>query len=224
LKAIVGLLLYWGYKVRHHYLLRISLRNWLWALLVVPPGVAFLRRMSWLTAILLSLLAVLLLVGIEWTRRQGHLVFQPASLDLSTASLTPIAIDEQVPCRASGPFAVSDRRRYMVNEQAWASHVRTREHIVMVYQRRTRFLLLARSLTTDVGYWYAFFFPEHVQRVETGYVVCGIRSRPGLAIRYVSQEERGQAKTVYLQFDNVDALRRVLDDLRVDVAAGALLA
>ena len=43
MKAIVGLLLYVGYKVQHHYLFRISLRNWLWVLLVAPPGAAFLR-------------------------------------------------------------------------------------------------------------------------------------------------------------------------------------
>jgi hypothetical protein len=216
LKAIVGLLLYVGYKVQHHYLLRISLRNWLWALLVVPPGAAFLRRMTWLQAILFSLLAVLLLAGIEWTRRKGYMVFEPAQLDLRAAARAPIEIDEQVPCQASGPFAVSDKRRHMVNERAWISYVRTREHIVMAYLKRTRFLLLARSLTTDVGYWYMYFTPEHVQHVEMGYVLCGVRSRPGLAIRYLSQEKPGQEKTVYLAFDDMDALQRVLDDLRKD--------
>jgi hypothetical protein len=221
LKAIVGLLLYTGYKIQHHYLFRVSLRNWLWALLVVPPGAAFLRRMTWLQAILLSLLAVLLLAGIEWTRRKGYMVFEPARLDLRAAAGPRIEIDEQVPCRASGPFAVGDRHRHMVNERAWISYVRTREHIVMAHLKRTRFLLLARSLTTDVGYWYVFFYPQHVQHVETGYVVCGVRSRPGLAVRYLSQEKREQERTVYLAFDDTDSLWRVLDDLRRDATSDA---
>jgi hypothetical protein len=205
-----------------HYLFRISFRNWLWALLVVPPSAAALRRMTWVQAILLSLLAMLLLAGIEWTRYKGYMIFESAPLDLSTVPRQPpVEIDEQVPCRASGPFAVGDKRRHIINERAWVSYVRTREHIVMVYLKRTRFLLLARSLATDVGYWYVFFAPEHVQCVETGHVLCGIRSRPGLAIRYLSQEECGQEKMVYLTFDDTDVLRRVLDDLRIDVAVEA---
>jgi hypothetical protein len=222
LKAITGLLLYTGYKMQTHYLFRISLRNWLWALLVVPPALAALRRMAWLQAILPSLLAALLLAGIEWTRYKGYMIFEPAQLDLSAVPRQPpVKVDEQVPCRASGPFAVGDKRRHIVNERAWISYVRTREHIAMVHLERTRFLLLARSLATDVGYWYVFFTPQHVQHVETGHVLCGIRSRPGLAIRYLSQEKRGQEKTVYLTFDDTDTLRWVLDDLRTDVAVEA---
>ena len=137
---IVGLLLALGYKLQHHYLMRISLRDWLWVLLVAPPAVALLRRLSWIYAILLSLLAALLLAGIEWTRRRGYIIFEPAQLDLSAETLPSLRIDEQVPCRASGLFAVGDKQRYMVNEAAWISYVRTREHIVMVLLKQTRFL------------------------------------------------------------------------------------
>jgi hypothetical protein len=158
-------------------------------------------------------LAALLLAGIEWTRQRGHIIFEPAQLDLDTETLPSIGIDEQVPCRASGSFVVSERTRYMVNETAWISYVRTREHIVMVHLEQTRFLLLTRSLATDVGYWYVFFFPQDVTGIEMGNVVCGVRSRPGLAIRYQPPEKREEHEIV-LAFDDTSALRRVLDDLR----------
>jgi hypothetical protein len=83
----------------------------------------------------------------------------------------------------------------------------------------TRFLLLARSLDMDTGWWYVFFVPRRVLRVQTGRVLCGLRSCPGLEICYQPTEGKGREETVYLAFDDVDVLRRVLDDLRLDAAA-----
>ena len=79
----------------------------------------------------------------------------------------------------------------------------------------------------EVGCWYTFFTPQDVQRVETGHILCGIRAQPGLAVRYRLVEERegtetrNQVETIYLAFDDLDALQRVLDDLSLDVAPSA---
>jgi len=226
-KRVLGLLLYTSYKLKYHYFIQISLRNWLWVLVFAPLVAAFIRRMAWYSAISSSVLGTLLLLGIDWSRRQGYAIFEPAPLGANAEAGPPIQADEQVPCRAFGLFAVGGDRRTMVNEPARISYVSTREHIVMVYLRQTRFLLLTRSEGAEVGCWYAFFTPQDVQRVETGHIQCGIRTQPGLAVRYRSAEEgedtetRNQVDTVYLAFDDTGTLQRVLDDLRLDVAPGA---
>jgi hypothetical protein len=222
-KRLVAWLLYLSYKVQTHFFLRVSLRDWLWAVTFVPLAAAVIRRLTWLQAVPLSLLGVLLLLGIEWARRKEYLVFEPTSIGQHEAAQPPIEIDEQLPCRAFGLFAVANKRRTMVNECAQVSYVRTREHIVMVLLKRTRFLLLARSLAAEEGWWYVFIQPEQVQRLETGDILCGIRSRPGVAIHYRSAEKPGQTNTLYLVFSKVSDLQRLLNDLRRDVCAEAFV-
>ena len=227
MNKVIGLLLYASYKLQYHHFFQISLRNWLWALVFAPLAAAFVGVMAWPGAIPLSVLGALLLLGIDWSRRRGYAIWMPALLGANPEARTPIQVDEQVPCRAYGPLAVEGKRRTMVNEPARISYVRAREHIVMVHLRQTRFLLLTRSAGEEVGCWYAFFTPQDVQRVETGHILCGTRSRPGLMITYWSVEERegietrNQVETVTLAFDDVETLQRVLDDLRLDVAPTA---
>ena len=228
MNKVLGLLLYASYRLQYHYFFQISLRNWLWALVFTPLVAAFVRGMAWLSAIPLSVLGALLLLGIDWSRRRGYAIFESAPLEANSETRPPVQVDEQVPCRAFGLFSVEGKRRTMVNEPARISYVRTREHIVMLYLKQTRFLLLTRSAGAEVGCWYAFFTPQDVQRMETGHILCGIRARPGLSVRYRSVEERegkkdrNQIKTVTLAFDDVDTLQRVLDDLKLDGAPSAL--
>lgn len=221
MKTLTALLLALGYKAQTHFLFHISLRNWLWGLTLVPPALSWLHRLSWLYAVPLSLLGALLLAEIEVARRAGFLIFEPTPVSKISAPLAPIEVDEQVPCRASGRFSVANKQRAMVDEHGQISAVRTREHIVSVRIEQTRFLLLARSLHEEAGWWYAFFMPEQVQHIETGYVRCGLRSRHGLAIQYQPAEESASPETVYLSFDGICDLHRVLDNLRMDVPAEA---
>ncbi len=216
-----AVLLYLAYKMQNHFFFRISLRDWLWGLVFVPPIAGLLNRLTWPRAIPLSLLGTVLLIGIEWARRQGYLIFVPEDVTAPAGALPLIAVDEQMPCRASGLFAVTGRKRHMVNEHAQISYVRTREHVVMTRLRRTRFLLFARSLAGEAGWWYVFFLPEHVQRVQTGHVLCGLRSRPGLSIRYLCAERGGREEVFVLAFERTDDLRRVLRDLERDAPADA---
>ena len=217
-------LLYLGYKVENHYLFDISLRDWLWVLLAAPPVVAALRYLSWPIAVPLSLLGALLLLETTWAKHKGFFVFRPARVDAGTPGYPPLQVDETVACRACGTFAVGAKHRYLVNEEALLSYVRTREHIVMAVIKRTHFLLLARSERKDVGCWYVFFAPGQVRRVAEGYLACGRRTRPGLALDYRPDDHPDRVETVYLAFDDLPSLARTIADLRMDVAESAFVA
>ena len=136
-----------SYKLETHYWLQISLKNWLWLAVVGPPVLAWLQQTSWPAAAATSAAGALLLAGTQWAKSKHYTVLgpdRPVAVDASQRP-TPIRVDEQIRCRAVGRFAVQDKERHVVNEDAQISFVRTREHIVMAYVRRTRFLLLATS-------------------------------------------------------------------------------
>jgi len=221
MKTLTALLLWVGYKAQTHFLFHISLRNWLWGLVVVPLALSWLHRLSWLYAVPLSLLGALLLAALKVVRRGGFLIFEPAPVVEISAPMASIEVDEQISCRASGHFAVANKQRTMVDEPGQISAVRTREHVVSVHLEPTRFLLLARSLNEESGWWYTFFMPEQVQHIETGYVRCGLRARYGLAIQYQPEERSANPEMIYLWFDGIRALCRVLNTLSTDVPAEA---
>jgi hypothetical protein len=221
MKTLTALLLAISYRAQTHFLFHISLRNWLWGLVLVPPALSWMHRLSWLYAVPLSLLGALLLAAIEVARRAGFLRFEPAPVSKISAPVVPIQVDEQVSCRVSGHFGVANKQRTMVDEQGQISAVRTRERVVSVRIKQTRFLLLARSLQEETGWWYVFFMPAQVQHIETGCVRCGLRSRHGLAIQYQPAKESAPPEMVYLSFDSIHDLHRVLVGLRMDVPAEA---
>jgi hypothetical protein len=208
-----------AYKVEHHYLFKTSLTNWLWVLMVVPPLVALLGRLAWWTAILLSLLVGLMLIGIQWAKRQGYILFEPGPVEQSPKAAQPIEVDEQVAGWASGLFSVGNRERRLLDSTASISYVSTREHIVMARVKRTRFLLLTQSMKAETGLWYAFFMPQALVRIRTGTIWSGFRARPGLEIQYKPEERPEQEETFYLGFDDVETLRRVQADIEVDAPA-----
>jgi hypothetical protein len=220
MKRVIALYLYVCYKLETHYFFQVSLKSWLWGVIVAPPVLALLRRLSWPAAILVSVAGAALLAGTEWARRRHYTIFSPTPDDETAAdanpSPAPIQVDEQVRCRACGLFAVGGKQRYVVNEDAQFSFVRTREHIVMACIRRTRFLLLAASLRKDVGWWYVFVTPERLQHVQHGTLSCGLRTHPALEVRYRPEQEPDRVEALYLAFEDVETRRRVRDDLRRD--------
>jgi hypothetical protein len=217
-------LLYLGYRVQNHYLFDISLRDWLWVMMAAPLAVAALRYLSWWAAVPISLLGALLLLGTVWARRKGFFVFQPAQVDAGNPDRLPLRVDEAIACKACGTFAVGGKHRYLVNEDALLSYVHTREHILMAVVKRTRFLLLARSHHKDVGCWYVFFMPDRVRQITQGYLACGGRTRPGLALGYRPDDQPDREETVYVAFDDPHSMARTIADLRADAAESASVA
>jgi hypothetical protein len=222
MRSALGLWLRFSYQIQHHYFLRVSLRSWLWVVIVVPLGAAVLGRASWAPAIAIASSAFLLWALTEWPRYRGYAVFVPDALQALSSSPPPLEADTPLACRASGTFAVSGNDRHMLNEPARLFYVHTREHIVQVRLQPNRFLLLAPSLPGEEGYWYIFFQPASIEQIGTGHLQRGLRWDPALAITYRSEEDKGQHKTVYLSFADLAALHRVLAELRIDLPQEAL--
>jgi hypothetical protein len=216
------------YMLETHYWLGVSLKNWLWPVLVAPPALAALGYLAWPAALLASLGAALLLAGAEWARRRQYVVFAADEQGANPAdraaagggpSLAPLCVDEQLRCRAFGRFAVEDKQRHVIHADAQLSFVRTREHIVMAYVRPTRFLLLAASLKKDVGWWYVFMTPKRLLEVQPGILRCGFQTH--VALRICCRAEEDRVQEVYLGFADVETRQRVIDDLRRDAPSEA---
>ena len=65
MKRIVGWLGTLCYKLQNHYLLGVSLRNWLWLWVLGPLVLSAFGRLPWTRAILVSVSAGLAWTGIE---------------------------------------------------------------------------------------------------------------------------------------------------------------
>ena len=219
MKRAAALFMYLSYKIETHYWLQISLKNWLWLAIVGPPVLAWVRRVSWAAAISVSAAGLLLLAGTVWARRRQYVIFEPDEPAAHDAGqhLAPLQVDEQVRCWAFGCFAVQGKTRYVINGDAQMSFVRTREHIVMAYIRRTRFLLLATALKKQVGWWYAFVRPDRLEKVQTGALAYGLKVEPALNVRYRPEQEPAHVQELYLVFEDAEARQRVLDDLCRDL-------
>jgi hypothetical protein len=208
-KRAIGLWLYISYKVQHHYLFQISLRNWLWVFVLLPPALAAIGQLWWGHALWIAAAGALLLVGIEWSHRKGYVFFEPAPIN-GGGEPVPIGVDEQILCRASGVFAVGGQQRHLVNAPAHLSYVQTQEHIVMVRLEQKRFLLIARSPRGEIGFWYTFFKPQEIRAVQTGHIYWGPERRASLAIDYRStDEDPPQERTLYLTFPHLAEMERV---------------
>lgn len=218
MRKITGLFYWLSYKLVHHYVLGISLKNMLWIAIVFPPALAFLRRMPWCYAVAVSVGGILLLIGVGMAEKKRYLLFEPARFAPGEPGEKPVAKDEQIQGWASGCFAVGGNRRYMLHESSRFSFVSTREHVVMVRIERTHLLWFARSRREQVGWWYTFFRPEHISRVETGYIAHGLKMQPGLALAFRSQE-MAQEETIYLSFADPATLWRVISDIQIDAGA-----
>ena len=59
MKLLFGLWLRLSYEAHYHYLFGISLRSWLWAVVLFPLGAAAIGRISWSPAVAISALALL---------------------------------------------------------------------------------------------------------------------------------------------------------------------
>ena len=222
MKAALGVWLQLSYQIEYHYFMRISLRSWLWAVILLPLGAAAVGRLAWGPATAIAAAGLVLWTLAEWSRRRGYALFAPDPVASPSSDPPPLDVDEPLTCRASGTFAVSRNERAMLNEPARVFYVRTHEHIVQVRLRPSRFLLLASSLPGEEGYWYTFIQPSSVEQVQEGRVQRGFRWDPALAIACRPQDQAGQRETVYLAFSDRASLGRVLAELRLHLPAQSL--
>jgi hypothetical protein len=189
--------------------------------LLLAGGVAALFRYwphFWLT-VLLGLLFLGHAALLTWAARQRHVHFEAAPIleVLAHDAGDALAKEELVPVRASGWFTVEGKDQFFMDIEADFETVGTREHIILGRVYPSRFLLLGRWPKYEQGWWYVFFQPDMIREMKVGYLHFG--SRPHGAIRVVYAPDEETKQTIYLSSEDAAALRRVLDDLRLDAPA-----
>ena len=219
--SLAGLVLQFSYRLQRHIGFGMPLARWLGLVLLVVAGWSLYRwwPFAWQAALLIGLFLGYVFV-LAWAARSGYVRFQPDSGLESTPGpdspeARPLRPEELVPVRASGWFTVEGQKQYFVDVEAGVETVETREVIVMGLIRPTRFLLLGRWPKRDTGWWYIFFQPSTIQEIRPGQLTTGARSRP--ALRIETAPDADTVQTIYLAFDDPVTLRRVWDDLLLDV-------
>jgi len=212
---LLGLLGWISYKFTKHRIAGIPLTWYLVALAIAWPAllIAGIVRAT-AVGVAVAVVAALLVVAIAVGARNGYVVFRPAEARPTVVgpSLRP---EQKVPARATGFFEVSGMTQYLADARAWFETVETREHIVIVWNPLSRFLLLAKTPKHLSGMWYAFFQPAHIRALQTGRMSFGGRIRPALRIAYAAENAKARGD-LYLAFDNEANLAAVLDDLLRD--------
>lgn len=227
--SLTGLVLQFSYRLQRHIGFGMPLARWLGLVLLVVAGWSLYRwwPFAWQAALLIGLFLGYVFV-LAWAARSGYVRFTPGPRPDGSSGpedppdtaralepVRPLRPEELVPVRASGWFTVEGQEQYFVDVEAGIETVETREHIVMGLIRPTRFLLLGRWPNRDTGWWYIFFTPSTIQEIRPGQLTTGTRSRP--ALRIETAPDADTVQTIYLAFDDPVTLRRVWDDLLLDV-------
>ncbi|MGA9347513.1 MAG: hypothetical protein WBW48_01750 [Anaerolineae bacterium] len=220
--SLIGVVLKLSYQLCRHRLgpLRLNLVPLLFAL-----ASGLIWRAGGLTgeqAVLIIVLCLALVLVSLLAKRQGFIIFRRSRRTLSPSPDHPerstersrrrLVPDEKVAVRATGLFEVRDERHYFVEATADFATMETREHILMARMLDSRFLVGAPK--DDVGWWYVFFKPHMISEIGVGEVHFGLRARPAIKLRYRTKE--GKVEPVYLSFDDLLQMQRVLEDLRHD--------
>ncbi|GAB4549598.1 MAG: hypothetical protein Kow0063_44440 [Anaerolineae bacterium] len=217
------------YNLERHWLFNIRLRHWLILLCFVLPVVAWLGLwgISRLVALPLTLGAAGVLVAIWWADRQRYMRFEehtrimtlpskqtsPDTGELAGAS--PLPAMSKVRVYATGFFEVSGMRRYFVETPTDYTTFETREHCLMTQVPLTRFLLMGRSRTNEVGWWYTFFQPGMIRSIKCGWLHFGLRPRPALRLE-IARPEESEDECLHLSFEDEATRALVLADLQLD--------
>ncbi len=170
----------------------------------------------------ITFVAGLLLLGLilyeAWARHVGYVEFVAQGLaDDGHVPVEKVALDPQdkIPIRATGRFEVEGRSQFFVELQAFFRTFATREHAVIAYVPRSRFLGISQWPSREVGMWYIFFLPRQVVGLAPGRLGFGREHRPALRILYQGEK---RVEAVYLSFDDEAARRRVWSDILWDAA------
>jgi hypothetical protein len=217
-----GLLYQVAYALRHHRTFLVALDSWVLIITVAVPLLAALGRFPgpWSLAVTIAVAGAALTIALAAARQRGYIRFIPEpNQPAYEEPVAPLEPEERVPIRATGTFAVSGMHRYRVEVSAAFTTFETREHALLAQVPHSHLLFLAWSPRGEVGWWYIFFRPEHIQEIVQGEIWFGLRRRPALKI--VFQAGPAGRETVYLSFDDPQQRRRVLADLRRDAKRNA---
>jgi len=88
-------------------------------------------------------------------------------------SPAPLRAEELVPVRVSGWCTVEGQDQYYMDLDAQFETVETREHIVLARVLPSQFLLVGRWSGSELGWWYIFFHPATIRRLDAGQLSFG---------------------------------------------------
>jgi hypothetical protein len=219
---LLGVLLKLAYRLRRHLWGAWSLAHWLGLLIAGGAVVVAIRSLpSFGASLLLGALLVAWIIFLRWADRKGYVHYRVESNAKTLLSLAPphppLRPEKLVPVQASGWFTVEGIHQYLVDVQADMKITGLGERIVMGRVHPSRFLLLGRWPSHELGWWYIFFFPAHVQEMEVGHMHFGPRSRVALRLIYGSDGVPHQ--TIYLTSDETWVLRLIFDDLQRELSS-----
>ncbi|MGC9333075.1 MAG: hypothetical protein ACP5JJ_02935 [Anaerolineae bacterium] len=216
---VPGIVLPLAYRLSRHFWLGWTLARW-FGLLILALGVwalIYCWPAPWPPVAAVTLLIVY--VGtLAWARRTGYVRY--ARLPDGEQQLEeqktppPLRKEELVPARVSGWFTVEGRNQYYVDVEADFETVGTREHIVLGRIHPSRFLVLGNWPEYELGWWYVFFRPEMIRKVDVGQLISSPRPQRALRVVYTPDNETEQM--VYLTTNDSTSLRRIWDDLLRD--------
>jgi hypothetical protein len=205
---------------------------------LVVPVTMWLQvwKVSWLGAVLVTLAALVALSGIWWAQRQHYVRFVESESGAASAAGSDAdkgrirtgneqAVDSPLPpmqkvgVYATGHFEVGGKRQYLVETPADYTTFETREHCVMTQIPQARFLLVGKSRSTEVGWWYTFFQPATIKVVTSGFLQFGPHPRPAIRVG-ISASDDSEDEALYLSFDDRATQSVVLADLKYDAHGG----
>jgi hypothetical protein len=180
----------------------------------------------WMSGGCVGLLA-LMLAGLHALRRHDFVTFVAAPLP----NLTPKLLDtkQKVPVFATVLLTVQNKFRRYTWLPGFYRTFATHERALICQMQDQKFLHISRWPEPEIGLWYSFFMPDHVQQVRWGILHFGRNTRPAVAITYrpnIPQQKRqkaGQAETLYLAVQSEVDGRLILADLAYDVPAAAFI-
>jgi hypothetical protein len=203
----LGLIYGFTYWTNHHmFIFRLS--TWVKLLAFVPLIVVWRQNRS-APVLGLALLLGLWMIWLYWrARRVGYKKFVAGETAvIPTANLTPAQPNQHIPLKASGIFGVANREEQILLQPAEYWQVPLGEHTVMVQPEPDRFL-------------YQFFNAANLQNLQTGWLVCGLKPLPVLAVTFFSawgsdqlslrelyqgtdgENRESKRRTIYLHFEN----------------------
>ncbi len=208
-----------AYQLHRHELNGWPLDRWLGALFVLVALASVLGRWpdKWLVASVAGVFLASFIAFEVWARRAAYVTFvaQKPTVRDSQSEHAPLLPQDKVEVRATGRFEVEGRSQFFVELQAFFRTFATREHAVIAFVPRSRFLWLGQWPEHERGLWYIFFLPRQVVSLEPGVLAFGGRERLALRVTY-QQDKRLEA--AYLSFDNETDRYRVWEDILRDAA------
>ncbi len=214
-----GRLFRWVYQLHRHQWNGWPLDRWLRAIWIAMGGLGLLMRGpgGWLITLAAGILLIgHLAVGV-WAGRNAYVEFVADSSPASPfpREQTRLHPQDKVEVRATGRFEVEGRSQFFAELQAYFRTFATREHAVMAWVPRSRFLWVGQWPEHELGMWYIFFLPQQVVSLEPGSLAFHGAPRPALRVTY--QAPKGLER-VYLSFAGEEDRQRVWVDIAQDAA------